>query len=100
MAMNKDEFLEKLKKQFDDLNYQWNILRNKLEAKAQHTSVEARQTLETELEDLARMRKQMKSKIIGLEVAGENAWDDLKEGVEAAWKSLSEAFKKAGAHFK
>ena len=100
MAKEKDEFLDNLKKQYDELNYQWNVLRNKLEAKAQHKSAEARKKIETEVEDLAGLRKQMKSKIIDLEVAGENAWYDLKDGAETAWKSLSEAFKKAGSHFK
>jgi hypothetical protein len=100
MATNKEEFIEKLKAQLDDLNYHFNILRNKLEAKAQHISAEARETAETELDDLAKMRKQMKSKIIDIEVASENAWGDLKDGVETAWKSLSDALKKAGANFK
>ena len=100
MTKDKDEFLENLKKQYDELNYQWNILRNKIEAKAQHKSAEARKAFEAEAEDLASLRKQMKSKITDLEVASENAWEDLKDGAETAWKSLSEAFKKAGSHFK
>jgi hypothetical protein len=111
MAMNKDEFLEKMKKQFDELNYRWNIERNKLEAKAQKTTAEAKKTFEEEWENLGNLRKQMKEKIIDLEVAGENAWDefkdgaedawdDVRDGTEKAWHSLSEAFKKAASRFK
>lgn len=100
MTTSKDDFLQKLKKQFDVLNYHFNILRNKLEAKSQHISAEARETAEAELDDLAQKRKQLKSKIIDLEVAGENAWIDLKDGIETAWDSLSEAIKKASTHFK
>ena len=36
MPQNRKELLEQLKKKFDDLNYRWNIERNKYEANAQH----------------------------------------------------------------
>jgi hypothetical protein len=42
----------------------------------------------------------MQEKIVDLEVAGENAWYDVKEGAEEAWKALSAAFEKAVFHFK
>ncbi|HSO20603.1 MAG TPA: hypothetical protein VLT88_14160, partial [Desulfosarcina sp.] len=79
MAMNKDEFLKKMKAQYDELNYRWNIERSRLEAKTQHHSAEARQRLEKELEDLDRLRKKMTEKLIDLEVAGENAWIDFRD---------------------
>lgn len=100
MPMDKDEFLEKMKRQLDDLNYRWNIERNKFEAKAQHITAEARKTFEAEMAELQKLRREMKEKIIDLEVAGENAWDDVKIGAEEAWKALSKAVKKAGSHFK
>ncbi|MBW2192613.1 MAG: hypothetical protein JRF27_02390 [Deltaproteobacteria bacterium] len=100
MELDKEEILKKLKKQYDDLNYKWSIERNKLEAKSQHAAADAIQKFEEERENLRRMRKEMKEKIIDLEVAGENAWDDVRDGAEEAYKSLSEAFKKASSHFK
>ncbi len=100
MPMDREQFLEKMKQQLDELNYRWNIERNKFEAKAQHITAEARKTFEAELEELQKLRKEMKEKIVDLEVAGENAWDDVKDGAEDAWKALSKAFKKAGSHFK
>jgi hypothetical protein len=111
MAGPQDEFLRKMKDQFDELNHKWNIERNKLEAKAQHASVEARKKFEAEWEALDQLRRQMKEKIIDLEVAGENAWVDFKDGAEdawgdvrqgteKAWGALSEAFKKAASRFK
>ena len=36
MVSKKEEFLDQLRKKYDDLNYRWNIERNKLEANAQH----------------------------------------------------------------
>ena len=111
MALTKDEFLKKMKEQYDELNYRWNIERNKLEAKGQQISAEARQKFEKEWEDLGKLRQNMKEKIIDLEVAGENAWDDFKdgaedawddvrEGTEKAWEAFSEGLKKAVSRFK
>ena len=100
MAGKQDEFLEQMKKQFDDLNYRWNIERNKFEAMVQHESAEVRKKLEAERDDLRKFRKEMHDKIIDLEVASENAWDDVKGGVENAWEALSKSFEKATSHFK
>ena len=100
MNVKKDDFLDQLKKRYDDLNYRWNIERNKLEAMAQHESAEVRKKFEAEREELRNLRKVMKEKLIDLEVAGENAWDDVKEGAEDAWKALAKAFEKASARFK
>lgn len=99
-TMKKDEFLNKMKKQFDDLNYRYSIERDKFEAKAQHLSADARKRFDQEMEVFQKLRKEAKEKIVDLEVAGENAWYDVKEGTEQAWKALSKAFKKASSHFK
>jgi hypothetical protein len=32
--------------------------------------------------------------------ASEDAWDDIKEGLQSSFKSMSEAFAKAKKHFK
>jgi predicted nucleic acid-binding Zn-ribbon protein len=111
MAVNKDEFLAKMKQQFEELNQRWYSERSKFETKAKQSTAEARKKLEAEWEELGRLRKQMREKIIDLEVAGENTWDkikdgagdaweDLRGGTESAWGALSEAFKKAVSRFK
>ena len=100
MGSKKEEFLDQLKKKYDDLNYRWNIERNKLEAKAQHESADAIKKFEEKREALQQLRSDMKTKIIELEVASENAWDDVKDGAEKTWSALSEAFDKASSHFK
>ena len=111
MALNKDEFLKKMKQQYDELNYRWNVERNKLEARTQHLSADARRKMEKEWEELGRMRQRLKEKIIDLEVAGENAWDEFKDGAEdawedvrggteKAWQAFSEGLKKAAKRFK
>ena len=80
MGSKKEEFLDQLKKQYDDLNYRWNIERNKLEAKAQHQSADAIQKFEEKREALRQLRSDMKTKIIELEVASENAvWEEVNQ---------------------
>ena len=100
MPIDQEEFLKKMKEQFDELNYRWNIERNKFEAKAQQATSEAKKKFEDEIEELQKLRAIMKEKIVDLEVASENAWEEVKEGSESAWKELSKAFKKAVSHFK
>lgn len=98
--MDKEEFIKKMKAQFDELNYRYSIERDKFEAKAQHLSADAKKAFEKELEKLQELRKEVKKRLADLDVAGENAWHDVKKGAEEAWKALSEALKKASSHFK
>lgn len=100
MASKKEEFLDQLKKKYDDLNYRWNIERNKLEAGAQHESAEVIKKFEEKRDALHQLSEDMKAKIKGLESASESAWDDMKDGAKESWKALSTAFDKATSHFK
>ncbi|NQT68557.1 MAG: hypothetical protein HQ552_03145 [Desulfobacteraceae bacterium] len=95
----KDSYLEKMKAKFDDLNYKWNIERNKLEAKAQNAKVEVKKKFEEQLKTLQKRRGKMSQKLDQIDVASEDAWKDIKEGVNNAWQSLNEAIKKARSHF-
>ena len=100
MPIDKDEVRKKLKEQYDDLNYKWNIERNNIEAKIQHATSDAKKKYEKELEQIQELRGRMKEKLVDLDVASENAWGDVKKGADDAWKDLSEGFKKAVSHFK
>jgi len=95
----KESYLKKMKEKFDDLNYKWNIERNKLEAKTQQAKVEVKKKFEAKLETLQERREQMKQKLDQLDNASEEAWSDIKEGVDSAWKTLNDAIKKARSHF-
>ncbi len=95
----KETYLKKMKAKFDDLNYKWNIERNKLEAKAQHAKAEVKKKFEDQLKTLQERREKMSQKLDQIDAAGEEAWKDIKEGVDSAWQSLNEAIKKARSHF-
>ena len=95
----KDLYLKKMKAKFEDLNYKWNIERNKLEAKAQHAKIEVKKKFEEKLKTLQERREKMRQKLDQIDNASEEAWSDIKEGVDSAWQSLNEAIKKARSHF-
>ena len=95
----KDSFLQKMKEKFDDLNYKWNIERNKLEAKTQQAKIEVKEKFDEKLKTLQERRQQMRQKLEQIDNASEEAWRDIKEGVDSAWQSLNEAIKKARSHF-
>jgi len=97
--LNKDEYLEKLKSQYDEWNYKWNIELNKLEAKAQKAETTVKKEYEKKISDLYQKRDEMQVKFKELQESGEGAWEDLKDGTEKAWNSLKEAFNKAKSHF-
>lgn len=100
MTLNKEAFQRKMKQQLDDLNAKWGHERQKLEEMAQHATADVLKKLETERKELRKLRSQMKEKIVDLEVASENAWEDVKDKSEASWKELNERFNKVVSRFK
>ena len=100
MTEQKDEFLTQLKKQYDELNYRWSRERDKFEADIQHESADIRKEFEAKREEYRQYREELQEKIVDLDVASDNAWEDLKDGAEKSWNSLSLAFDKAASHFK
>ena len=95
----KDLYLKKMKSKFDELNFKWNLERNKLEAKAQHAKAEVKKKFEEKLKTLHERREKMSQKLNQIDNASEEAWKDIKEEVDIAWKSLNEAIKRARSHF-
>lgn len=100
MTAQQDEFVEQMKKQYDELNYRWSRERDKFEAGFQHASADAQKEYEAKREEYRKLRGELKEKIVDLDVASDNAWEDLKDGADKSWKSLSQAFDKAASHFK
>ncbi len=100
MTAKKDEFLNQMKKQYDALNYRWSRERDKFEADYQHLSADAKKEYEAKREEYRKLRSELKEKIVDLDVASDNAWDDLRDGAEKSWSALSKAFDNAASHFK
>ena len=100
MTLNKAEFLEKMKRQVDELNEKWGHEREKFEKLAQSATADVLRKFEAEREDFRQLRRQMKEKIVDLEVASENAWEDVKARSEDSWAALNESFKKVISRFR
>ena len=96
---DRKEFLKKLKDQYDDWNYKWNIERSKLEAKAQHAEAGLRKKYEKQIEELKVKQDDLMAKIKEIQDSSEDAWIDLKDGAEKSWETLKDAFLKAKSNF-
>jgi hypothetical protein len=99
MQASKNEYLNQLKKQYDDLNYRWNRERDRMEAKLQHESAEFNKEFEAKREEYRKFREEVREAIIKLETAGDNAWGDLKQGAQTSWDELMKAYDKAVKRF-
>jgi hypothetical protein len=95
----KDLYLKKMKAKFDELNFKWNLERNNLEAKAQHAKAKVQKKFEEKLKTFNEQREKMSQRLDQIDNASEEAWKDIKEEVDIAWKSLNEAIKRARSHF-
>ncbi len=100
MTTSKDKFLDQMKKQYGELNYRWSRERDKFEADLQHEGADVRIGYENKRKEFLKFRKDLKEKIVDLEVAGDNTWEDFKDGAENSWKDLRKAFDKASSYFK
>jgi DNA repair ATPase RecN len=94
--MSREAFIQKLKEKIDE----WNADLEKLQARAEQASGEARIKYQQQIEDLHRKRAVMEEKMTQLRSAGEGAWQDVKTGAEIAWGSMSEALSSAMQRFK
>ena len=100
MTVKKNEFLETMKKQYDELNYRWSREQDKFEADFQHADADVKKKYEEKKKEFQTVKKEMEKKIAYLETAGDHAWEDLKGGMENSWKAMTNAFDKAASHFK
>ncbi|HEX9776876.1 MAG TPA: coiled coil domain-containing protein [Geopsychrobacteraceae bacterium] len=92
----KQAYEEKLEAQLDE----WNAKINVLKAKAEKVEAEAKIEYHEMIETLKTKQAAAKNKLAELHNASDDSWEDLKEGVENAWKSLNAAVKSAASRFK
>lgn len=93
---NKDAYEQKLQAKLDE----WQADLDKLKAKAKGAEADARIEYQEEIDRLESQRNEARQKLAELREASDDAWEDLKDGVERAWDSVSESFKSARSRFK
>lgn len=92
----KDEFVREMHSKLD----QWNAEIDVLAAKARVAEAQARADYQRQLDELRNERDKARQKLEALEASSEGAWQDLKDGVEKAWDSVSQAVRSARSRFK
>ena len=93
--MNRDEYVEKLKGQLD----QWNAESARWEAKARVAQAEAKAEYDRQIEALNARREEAMYQMKLLQNASADAWKDVMQGAEEAWKRMQEAVSAARSHF-
>ncbi len=94
--MNREEFVRSLHSKLDH----WNHEIDTLVAKKDSLDASARAEFSSRLEELRAQRDHALVQLSAFQDAGENAWQDMKSGLELAWDALSQAITSAKSRFK
>ena len=92
----KEEFVRKMHSKLDI----WNAEIDALTAKAGAAEAGARAEFHKHIEALRSKRDEARNTLNTLEAASDNAWEDMKAGIELAWDAMSEAISSATSRFK
>lgn len=93
---NKEAYLQKLKAQLDE----WDAEIQKFKAKAKKAKDDLNIDYKEDLESLQASREAASKKLEEFGHCSDEAWEDLKEGIEKAWDDLGGAVKSAVSRFK
>jgi len=92
---NRDVYVKKVQAQLDE----WDADIKKLKAKANKASANATLEYKSRIESLKRKQQEAGDRLDDLKSASDDAWDDLKKGLENATSVLGDSIKSAAAHF-
>ncbi len=92
----KDAYSKKVQAQLDE----WDAEIKKLKARANRAEANAQLEIQKHLDTLGRKRKEAGNKLAELKTASDDAWEDIKEGLESATDSLGKSLQSAAAKFK
>ncbi len=92
----KEAYQQKLEAQLD----KWKADIDKLKAKADKAEAETQIEYNKQIEDMRIKQKVAQEKLTELKEAGEDAWEDLKAGLDSALNNLGDAVKSATTRFK
>lgn len=93
---SKEAYIQKLHAKIDE----WNADIDRLKAKADQVEADSKIEYQKQIEALKNNRDDIEKKISEISRSGENAWEDLKAGIDLAREAMSEAIKSATSRFK
>ncbi|MEZ5738909.1 MAG: hypothetical protein R3E68_05205 [Burkholderiaceae bacterium] len=95
--MNSKESFEKtMQAQMD----QWHAEMEKLKAKAAGAQADARVEYQKQIDHLQKLQQDGLAKMAEFRAASDDAWRDLRVGMESAWEAMGNAMKAASSRFK
>lgn len=92
---DKKSYLEMLADQLRE----WDTEIDELKVKAHLAKADAKDELQKQIEELRVQKEAAQSKLKQLQDAGDEAWDDIKVGVEKSWTEMKGAFRSAMSKF-
>ena len=95
MTDKRSEYIAKAKEELDLINAR--IV--KLEATVNEKTGEARREMKAKLGGIREAKEQAERRLEDLRLASKPAWEDVKQGVEHAWTSLSDSVDQASERF-
>ncbi len=97
IVSEKDKYVEKRKAQID----RWNVELDDLENKITAASADAKAKIEhkAHIAALRLRRDEARDKLAEIEAAGDDRWENFKDGMESVWMSIKDDFEKVKAKF-
>ena len=92
---SKQAYEQKVQAQLDA----WSAEMDKLKAKARQADADAQLELNDEIEKLQAKRQVAEQKFEELKAAGDDAWDDMKQGIDSAASALGSSLRSAMGRF-
>lgn len=91
----KASYRQKIRAKLDE----WNAEIDKFEAKADQAQADAQIEYYEQLKKLRALQEEAGNKLEALDEAGEDAWEDVKDGVDIAADALDHAVQSVRSHF-
>ena len=92
----KEAYKKKLEAQFDE----WKVEIDKLKAKANKAEADAQIKYHKQIENIRAKQEAVREKLVELKDSSDEAWGDLKAGLDNAMKDLGDTIKSATSRFK
>ena len=92
----KEAYEKRLEAELDE----WSAEIDRLKAKADQTEAETRLKYYEEIEEFRELQQSTRDKLDEMRAAGDDAWEDLKAGVDSAKDSMTNALRSAASRFK
>ena len=79
---------------------EWKADIDKLKARAEGQGIDMQREFQEQIRELRTMQEAATTKLNKLKDTGDDAWEDLKEGIDTAWQSIGLKLRTAGSKFR